>query len=237
LPSVIAAVHLSHLEVQRLKGLTKAIARAQEAAVTLQVHLHAALGVCDSSRKQLNVAAAAAADDDDDDDDSTSENRPRTQESRMHLLTRLTVGSLVVYEADAVRAMARGERLAGIIIEDLGVQDQGSADCLAKQYRVRDLLDDALVWQSPGQLRRLSPLEAPQFLRADLLPPATCGTPVTPLTAAAGQWVQLTPWATSGLHLLGDDGAQTSHGAQAKALQQVIGVLVMPVRDGPLKHL
>lgn len=33
---------------------------------------------------------------------------------------RLTVGSLVLYEADPLRAALRGERLVGVVLEDLG---------------------------------------------------------------------------------------------------------------------
>jgi hypothetical protein len=60
--------------------------------------------------------------------------------------------------------------------------------------QVRDLLDDSLSWLGQGQLRRMSQLEGTQYLRADLLPPATQGTPVTPLTAVAGLPVQLAAW-------------------------------------------
>jgi len=55
-----------------------------------------------------------------------------SQSRRLELLLRLTVGSIVLYEADAVRAAQREERLLGVILEDLGPGVGASG----KQYKV-----------------------------------------------------------------------------------------------------
>ena len=45
----------------------------------------------------------------------------------------LTVGSLVLYEADPLCASLRGDRLVGVVLEDLGPQ----LNATDKQYKVR----------------------------------------------------------------------------------------------------
>ncbi|KAJ9518968.1 hypothetical protein QJQ45_026184 [Haematococcus lacustris] len=151
----------------------------------------------------------------------------KLQASRMELLLRLTVGSLVLYEADPDRAVLRGERLVGLVLDDCGSKAAEGG----KQYKVRDLLDDSLVWLAPGQLRRTTLVEAMQYLRADLLPPTTPGAPVTPRCAFPGLLVQLALWPGS----LGPAEQQAGTGGSdltpSRAMQQVVGSLKKPATN------
>ncbi|KAL6765622.1 hypothetical protein V8C86DRAFT_503623 [Haematococcus lacustris] len=152
----------------------------------------------------------------------------KLQASRMELLLRLTVGSLVLYEADPDRAVLRGERLVGLVLDDCGSKAVEGG----KQYKqVRDLLDDSLVWLAPGQLRRTTLVEAMQYLRADLLPPTTPGAPVTPRCAFPGLLVQLALWPGSLGPAEQQAGAGGSDLTPSRAMQQVVGSLKKPATD------
>eukprot|EP00967_Tisochrysis_lutea_P067725 scaffold88560_cov13-Tisochrysis_lutea.AAC.1 len=68
------------------------------------------------------------------------------QSRRLELLLRLTVGSIVLYEADAVRAAQREERLLGVILEDLGPGVGASG----KQYKLVGLIACSVICEDLG---------------------------------------------------------------------------------------
>ncbi len=107
-----------------------------------------------------------------------------------------------------------------------------------RPLQVRDLLDDEVVWCAPGQVARASQAEAMRFLRADLLPPATAGPPVTPFTAHAGAPVQLAYnfWdrrAGSGGEEDADLLAALQDAVDKKTAKMVVGVMLEPVGGTP----
>lgn len=59
------------------------------------------------------------------------------QAAWLELLMRITVGSLVVYEANMVKSEQRGARLVGMVLEDMGPASVNSTDTAAnKQFKV-----------------------------------------------------------------------------------------------------
>lgn len=139
-------------------------------------------------------------------------------------LVRVSVGAICLYEATCRQLVppGRGQRLLGLVIEDV---EGGS------RFKVRDLLDDEMVWAAPGQLTRVTPAEAMNYLRADLLPPPTSGPPVTPATAFVGAPVQLAYhfWARPAPEA-GDaaenDTAALQAGLDIQSARSVVGILV-----------
>jgi hypothetical protein len=60
------------------------------------------------------------------------------QASWLELLLRITVGSLVVYEADPVKAEERGARLVGVVLEDKGPPTSNLTETATyKQFKAR----------------------------------------------------------------------------------------------------
>lgn len=153
------------------------------------------------------------------------------QASRMELLMRLTVGSQVLYEADPLRAALRGERLAGVVLDDLGP----SVGASGKQFKVRDLLDDSISWLTPGQVWRLPASDALLHLRADLLPPTnSCGAPVTPLSAFPGLAVLMASFQYQPAATAASQDAASNGFASLVSGKQVIGMLIEPASEDGL---
>jgi hypothetical protein len=145
----------------------------------------------------------------------------------MSQLVRTSIGSIVLYESGcrAKNTAARlGDRLLGIVIEDLG-------PAISTRYKVRDLLDDVAIWAAAGQIIRVTQAEAMKHLRADLLPPSTAGSPVLPISAYAGAPVQLAyGWWEK--QLLDPEGTQSLQDSlDARTAKGVVGILVEPSNE------
>jgi hypothetical protein len=101
-----------------------------------------------------------------------------------------------------------------------------SASADGKSYKIRDLLDDSMTHVPSGQVSHVSRTEASQYLRSELLPPATPGVPVTPMSATAGLLVQLVRSWRGGSS--GGNGDDADGNDQALRSKLVIGKLLRP---------